>query len=44
MPASGSKKFELSVGEAVYSLRQAIGQPGWVETVYGFAYRFVSHC
>jgi len=40
---SGYEKFERSVDQAVYSLRQAIGEPGWVETVHGFGYRFVSH-
>jgi len=33
--------FEHSVSQAVYAIRRALGDPGWVQTVHGSGYRFV---
>ena len=32
--------FGRSVDQAVYSARKALGDPGWIQTVSGFGYRF----
>jgi DNA-binding response OmpR family regulator len=34
--------FEHSVEQAVHEVRRALGEPGWVETVRGIGYRFVT--
>lgn len=34
--------FEHSLEQAAYELRRAIGEPGWIETVRGIGYRFVT--
>jgi DNA-binding response OmpR family regulator len=34
--------FEHSVEQAVHEVRRALGEPGWVETVRGVGYRFVT--
>ncbi|TMC01227.1 MAG: response regulator transcription factor [Chloroflexi bacterium] len=36
------KGFEHSVEQAVYELRRALKQSGWIETVRGIGYRFVT--
>jgi DNA-binding response OmpR family regulator len=36
------KGFEHSVEQAVYELRRALKEPGWIETVRGIGYRFVT--
>lgn len=33
--------FEHSVSQAIYTIRRALGDPGWIETVHGSGYRFV---
>jgi DNA-binding response OmpR family regulator len=40
---SSYKGFEHSVEQAVYELRRALKEPGWIETVRGIGYRFVTH-
>jgi DNA-binding response OmpR family regulator len=39
---SSFKGFEHSVEQAVYELRRALKEPGWIETVRGIGYRFVT--
>jgi DNA-binding response OmpR family regulator len=39
---SSYKGFEHSVEQAVYELRRALKEPGWIETVRGIGYRFVT--
>ena len=39
---SSFKGFEHSVEQAVYELRRALREPGWIETVRGIGYRFVT--
>ena len=34
--------FEHSVEQAVHEVRRALGEPGWIETVRGIGYRFVT--
>jgi len=34
--------FEHSVEQAVHEIRRALGEPGWIETVRGIGYRFVT--
>ncbi len=34
--------FEHSVEQAVHEVRRALGEPGWIETVRGVGYRFVT--
>jgi DNA-binding response OmpR family regulator len=34
--------FEHSVEQAVHEARRALGEPGWIETVRGIGYRFVT--
>jgi two-component system, OmpR family, response regulator RegX3 len=34
--------FEHSVEQAVHQVRRALGEPGWIETVRGIGYRFVT--
>src|SRR5215831_13897473 len=34
--------FEHSVEQAVHEVRRALGEPGWVDTVRGIGYRFVT--
>ena len=36
------KGFEHSVEQAAYELRRALRESGWIETVRGFGYRFVT--
>jgi DNA-binding response OmpR family regulator len=36
------KGFEHSVEQAAYELRRALKEPGWIETVRGIGYRFVT--
>ena len=36
------KGFEHSVEQAAYELRRALKEPGWIETVRGVGYRFVT--
>jgi DNA-binding response OmpR family regulator len=36
------KGFEHSVEQAAYELRRALQEPGWIETVRGIGYRFVT--
>jgi DNA-binding response OmpR family regulator len=35
--------FEHSVEQAVHEVRRALREPGWIETVRGIGYRFVTH-
>lgn len=39
---SSFKGFEHSVEQAAYELRRALKEPGWIETVRGIGYRFVT--
>jgi DNA-binding response OmpR family regulator len=34
--------FEHSVEQAVHEIRRALKEPGWIETVRGIGYRFVT--
>jgi DNA-binding winged helix-turn-helix (wHTH) protein len=34
--------FEHSVEQAVHEIRRALQEPGWIETVRGIGYRFVT--
>src|SRR3989440_6336176 len=34
--------FEHSIEQAVHEVRRALGEPGWIETVRGIGYRFVT--
>ena len=34
--------FEHSIEQAAYEVRKAIKEPGWIETVRGIGYRFVT--
>jgi DNA-binding winged helix-turn-helix (wHTH) protein len=34
--------FEHSVEQAVHEVRRALGETGWIETVRGIGYRFVT--
>ena len=34
--------FEHSLEQAVHEVRRALGEPGWIETVRGIGYRFVT--
>ena len=34
--------FEHSIEQAVHEIRRALGEPGWIETVRGIGYRFVT--
>jgi DNA-binding response OmpR family regulator len=34
--------FEHAVEQAVYAVRRALGEPGWIQTVPRFGYRFVT--
>jgi DNA-binding response OmpR family regulator len=36
------KGFQHSVDQAVYTLRRELQEPGWIETVHGHGYRFVT--
>ena len=36
------KGFEHSIEQAVYELRRVLKEPGWIETVRGIGYRFVT--
>jgi len=36
------KGFEHSVEQAAYELRRSLKEPGWIETVRGIGYRFVT--
>ena len=36
------KGFEHSIEQAAYELRRALREPGWIETVRGIGYRFVT--
>lgn len=39
---SSYKGFEHSLEQAVYELRRVLKEPGWIETVRGIGYRFVT--
>jgi DNA-binding response OmpR family regulator len=39
---SSYKGFEHSVEQAVHEIRRAVKEPGWIETVRGIGYRFVT--
>ena len=39
---SSYKGFEHSVEQAVHEIRRALQEPGWIETVRGIGYRFVT--
>jgi DNA-binding response OmpR family regulator len=39
---SSYKGFEHSVEQAAYELRRSLKEPGWIETVRGIGYRFVT--
>jgi DNA-binding winged helix-turn-helix (wHTH) protein len=34
--------FEHSVEQAVHEVRRALQEPGWIETVRGIGYRFIT--
>jgi DNA-binding response OmpR family regulator len=34
--------FEHSVEQAVYEVRRALREPGWIETIRGIGYRFIT--
>jgi DNA-binding response OmpR family regulator len=39
---SGYSGFEHSLEQAVHEIRRALKEPGWIETVRGIGYRFVT--
>ena len=39
---SGYSGFEHSLEQAAHEIRTALNEPGWIETVRGIGYRFVT--